>query len=286
MPTRRSIAARLPHRGGGVEVAIVDRLEVGAGDCGRPLGAFSWTCLPASWLLPSAQRSAPAAARVSVAPDSPGVRIRREPARCSRASAGPIEYSVAVPVYRGRFGPRQAERLLWRAGFGPRPGEARKLARKGLKRRRPLADPAKPTKARAASGPKPHDERRPAARAGRRLGPRPALVARPDGAQQPAAGRADDADLARLVRDRRRRLKSCSNLTQNELFRRKALGSFRRPAARASPRTRRCWSGSRASRTPSGRRTRTTRRELMELFTLGAECRLHARPTSASRRGR
>jgi uncharacterized protein (DUF1800 family) len=35
-------------------------------------------------------------------------------------------------VYRGRFGVPEAERLLWRAGFGPRPGEARKLARKGL----------------------------------------------------------------------------------------------------------------------------------------------------------
>jgi uncharacterized protein (DUF1800 family) len=41
---------------------------------------------------------------------------------------------VAVPVYHGKFGPKQAERLLWRAGFGPRPGEDRKLARKGLKR--------------------------------------------------------------------------------------------------------------------------------------------------------
>ena len=37
-----------------------------------------------------------------------------------------------VPVYRGRFGPVQAERLLWRAGFGPRPGEAERLAKKGL----------------------------------------------------------------------------------------------------------------------------------------------------------
>ena len=34
-----------------------------------------------------------------------------------------------LPVYRGKFGERQAERLLWRAGFGPRPGEARKMAR-------------------------------------------------------------------------------------------------------------------------------------------------------------
>jgi uncharacterized protein (DUF1800 family) len=37
-----------------------------------------------------------------------------------------------IPVHRGRFGPVEAERLLWRAGFGPRPGEAKKLAKKGL----------------------------------------------------------------------------------------------------------------------------------------------------------
>ena len=35
-----------------------------------------------------------------------------------------------LPIYRGKFGPSQAERLLWRAGFGPRPGEAEKLARR------------------------------------------------------------------------------------------------------------------------------------------------------------
>ena len=40
---------------------------------------------------------------------------------------------ASVPVYRGRFGVRQAERLLWRAGFGPRPGQARSLARHGLR---------------------------------------------------------------------------------------------------------------------------------------------------------
>ncbi len=34
-----------------------------------------------------------------------------------------------VPVYRGKFGEREAERLLWRAGFGPKPGQARKMAR-------------------------------------------------------------------------------------------------------------------------------------------------------------
>jgi len=38
-----------------------------------------------------------------------------------------------LPVYRGEFGVREAERLLWRAGFGPAPGEARKVAKLGLK---------------------------------------------------------------------------------------------------------------------------------------------------------
>jgi uncharacterized protein (DUF1800 family) len=35
-------------------------------------------------------------------------------------------------MYKGRFGAPQAERLLWRAGFGPRPGEAERLAKRGL----------------------------------------------------------------------------------------------------------------------------------------------------------
>ena len=39
---------------------------------------------------------------------------------------------MALPVYRGEFGRAQAERLLWRAGFGPRPGEAEALAARGL----------------------------------------------------------------------------------------------------------------------------------------------------------
>jgi uncharacterized protein (DUF1800 family) len=35
-------------------------------------------------------------------------------------------------VYGGEFGVRQAERLLWRAGFGPRPGDLEALAERGL----------------------------------------------------------------------------------------------------------------------------------------------------------
>jgi uncharacterized protein (DUF1800 family) len=37
-----------------------------------------------------------------------------------------------TPVFRGRFTEKQARRLLWRAGFGPKPGDARRLAALGL----------------------------------------------------------------------------------------------------------------------------------------------------------
>ena len=46
------------------------------------------------------------------------------------APSGPEASPIAV--YQGTFGPRQAERLLWRAGFGPRPGDADRLAAMGL----------------------------------------------------------------------------------------------------------------------------------------------------------
>jgi uncharacterized protein (DUF1800 family) len=39
-----------------------------------------------------------------------------------------------LPVYTGPFGPDEAERLLWRAGFGPRSGESQHLASLGLQR--------------------------------------------------------------------------------------------------------------------------------------------------------
>ena len=39
---------------------------------------------------------------------------------------------MGIPVYNGPFGREQAERLLWRAGFGPKPGQSEALAQKGL----------------------------------------------------------------------------------------------------------------------------------------------------------
>jgi uncharacterized protein (DUF1800 family) len=52
---------------------------------------------------------------------------------------------AGIPEYRGAFGEKQAARLLWRAGFGPRPGEAARLARKGLRAAvRSLLEPPAP----------------------------------------------------------------------------------------------------------------------------------------------
>jgi uncharacterized protein (DUF1800 family) len=50
-----------------------------------------------------------------------------------RRRGGRISDPGPLPVYHGRFGERQAERLLWRAGFGPRPGEAAALAKHGMR---------------------------------------------------------------------------------------------------------------------------------------------------------
>jgi uncharacterized protein (DUF1800 family) len=61
---------------------------------------------------------------------------------------------AAMPVFSQRFGIRQAERLLWRAGFGPRAGEARSLAKLGLDG---AVDSLLNAPAYAATGPDPTD---------------------------------------------------------------------------------------------------------------------------------
>ena len=62
----------------------------------------------------------------------------------------------AVPEYHGPFGKQQAERLLWRAGFGARAGEADALTKLGMKHAvHALTRPA-PYQ---LIGPDPHDER-------------------------------------------------------------------------------------------------------------------------------
>ncbi len=58
--------------------------------------------------------------------------IRSGAVRGGRRPAHSVD-GTALPAYEGPFGPEQAERLLWRAGFGPRPGEAEKLAAQGMR---------------------------------------------------------------------------------------------------------------------------------------------------------
>src|SRR5918998_211004 len=70
-----------------------------------------------------------------------------------------------IPKHRGPFGPDEARRLLWRAGFGPRPGDAERLAGLGLDR---AVDSLVHPKSTRLTGPAPVDEK------GRPLAPRDA----------------------------------------------------------------------------------------------------------------
>lgn len=69
----------------------------------------------------------------------------------------PAGYSIDSPIakYSGTFGPAQAERLLWRAGFGPRRGEAERLASLGLERA--VTSLTRPTGVAVLTGPPPRD---------------------------------------------------------------------------------------------------------------------------------
>jgi hypothetical protein len=66
----------------------------------------------------------------------PGLRRGPELQPVPPPPAPPADFRLTSPiaVYSGPFGARQAERLLWRAGFGPSPGHAQALAAMGLHR--------------------------------------------------------------------------------------------------------------------------------------------------------
>jgi uncharacterized protein (DUF1800 family) len=175
----------------------------------------------------------------------------------------------SIPVYGGRFGPEQAERLLWRAGFGPRPGEAAKLAQKGLGRAvESLTRPRRPAR---LGGPAPKDED------GHPLAPADAW------------GHDHLWWLDRMVRSNRPLTErmtlvwhdwfATSNdgvgsqrlmLHQNEMLRKFALGSFRDLLVRVTrdPAMLLWLSGSENSKESPNE---NFARELMELFTLGAD---------------
>ena len=173
---------------------------------------------------------------------------------------------MGLPVYRGEFGVAQAERLLWRAGFGPRRGEARALAALGLDGAvRSLTHPA----------PEKLVGKTPVADKGRPLAPAHAY------------GHDHLWWLDRMVRTSRPLVErmtlvwhdwfATSNtgvnsqalmLRQNALFRRFALGSFRflLHSVTADPAMLLWLSGADNAK---GAPNENFARELMELFTLG-----------------
>lgn len=173
---------------------------------------------------------------------------------------------MSVPVYRGRFGPKEAERLLWRAGFGPAPGQARKLAKKGM--RRAVHSLTRPHGKAHLKGPSPRDDD------GNPLAPADAW------------GHDLLWWLDRMVRSNQSLVERMTliwhdwfatagvgqtqlNLNQNQLFRKHALGSFddlllevtKDPAMLV-------WLSGNQNRKDAP--NENYGRELMELFTLGA----------------
>jgi hypothetical protein len=175
---------------------------------------------------------------------------------------------MGVPVYRGKFDVPQAERLLWRAGFGPRRGEAEKLAKVGLQRA--VASLVSPGGERFV-GPAPHDSK------GRPLAPADAW------------GHDHCWWLDRMVRTSRPLVErmtlvwhdwfATSNsgvgsqklmLSQNRLLRSHALGSFERLLIDVTrdPAMLLWLNGTDNSKDAPNE---NYAREMMELFTLGAD---------------
>jgi uncharacterized protein (DUF1800 family) len=199
----------------------------------------------------------PPAPALAPPPDDPGT-----------PSEGPGA-SSPLAVWSGPFGVRQAERLLWRAGFGPSPGHAQALAAMGLQRA--VASLTRPAGPETFTGAEPTEE---------------------DGGPifpQDARGHDHLWFLDRMVRTNQPLAQRMTLIwhdwfatsgegvpqqrfmtEQNELFRRHWLGSFHQlvrdvtidPAMIL-------WLDSHQNRV--GRPNENYARELMELFTLGAD---------------
>jgi uncharacterized protein (DUF1800 family) len=175
--------------------------------------------------------------------------------------------TTRLPVYAKTFGRAQAERLLWRAGFGPRRGEAAKLAGAGV--RQAVLSLTRPG-SELLVGPEPRDEK------GRPIAP------------MDARGHDHLWWLDRMVRSNRPLVERMTlvwhdwfatsvvgvksqklMLDQNGLFRAGGLGSFRELLLNVTkdPAMLVWLSGFKnTKRSPN----ENYGRELMELFTLGA----------------
>ena len=128
----------------------------------------------------------------------PGARLTRSSDR-PKPTAAADDCRMPLPVYTGHFGPARSREASLARGLRPATRrEASRSPRRGLDGAVAHLLTHRPGQPGRARPPKVN---------GRRLfpldkfGPRPPVVARPDGADEPAADGADDARLARLVRD-------------------------------------------------------------------------------------
>jgi uncharacterized protein (DUF1800 family) len=172
-----------------------------------------------------------------------------------------------VPFYTGPFGKAQAERLLWRAGFGAREGEAEALAKHGLTAAvESLTRPA----TQQLVGPDPHDDK------GRPLAPADAIghdhlwwLDRMVRTTSPLVERMTLIWHSWFATSNQGVASQQLMLNQNQLFRQNALGSFadlltgvtQDPAMLV-------WLN--GNQNVKSRPNENYGREMMELFTLGA----------------
>ena len=100
----------------------------------------------------------------------------------------PAPASTPVPAHEATLALGDAHRLLWRAGFGPVPGQAQALV--GQSVQQVVYGLTRPSGEAGAQRARARRRTRRTARPRRRLGPGPLLVARPHDPHQPAARRA------------------------------------------------------------------------------------------------
>lgn len=180
-------------------------------------------------------------------------------------SPGPVV--VDTPV-AGSFGRAEAERLLWRAGFGPRPGDVDRLVAMGLDAA--VASLVRPAGEARLVGPEPHDAD------GHALAPADLWghdhcwwLDRMVRSDQPLVERMTLVWHDWFATSSEKVGRTQLMLDQNQTFRRHALGSFREllTAVTKDP-AMLVWLDGIGNR--AGDPNENHARELMELFTLGA----------------
>ena len=173
-----------------------------------------------------------------------------------------------LPVYTGPFGKEQAERLLWRAGFGARAGEAEKLSKLGLAEAvKSLTRPASVQ----LVGPEPHDS------SGRPLAPNDAFghdhlwwLDRMVRTSAPLTERMTLIWHSWFATSNQGVGSQKLMLDQNELFRQQCARLVRRPAASSVTADPAMLLWLNGNQNVKNKPNENYSRELMELFTLGA----------------